>query len=281
MRTNPPRAVSADQERPAGPTDPEVTVLAVRTPAGRPVAAFASYSLHYVGGTGPHEVSADYFALFCDRFQQLAGADRQDPPFVAMLANGTSGNVNNVDFANPAGPRRPPYARMREVADRVAQAAHAAYQTIEWKDTVPLTAKLETLEVGVRHPTPDQAAWAKVTVAAKAASGLQREYAARVLQLSRWPDAVPLPLQAVRVGDLAVGGVPCEVFAETGLAFKQKCAFKPALIVSLNNGYYGYLPPPEQVDLGGYETWLGTNLLERTAADKILARLLEMTAALK
>ncbi len=46
--------------------------------------------------------------------------------------------------------------------------------------------------------------------------------------------------------------------------------FKPGLIVSLNNGYYGYLPTPEQHDLGGYETWLGTNRLEKRAATKIL-----------
>ena len=33
-----------------GPTDPEVSVLAVRTPDGKPIAVYASYSLHYVGG---------------------------------------------------------------------------------------------------------------------------------------------------------------------------------------------------------------------------------------
>ena len=32
---------------------------------------------------------------------------------------------------------------------------------------------------------------------------------------------------------------------------------------------YGYLPTPEQHALGGYETWLGTNLVEVDASTKI------------
>ncbi|MBA4063616.1 MAG: hypothetical protein C0501_07870 [Isosphaera sp.] len=283
VKMNPPRG-SPDLVKPAGPTDPEVSVLAVRRPDGRPVAVYASYSLHYVGGVRGADISADYFALFCDRLQQLLGADRQDPPFVAMLANGTSGNINNIDFTKK-GERSEPYQKMREVADRVAEAAHKAYRTIAWKDAAPLAAKLDELEVGVRHPTPDQLARAKVVLAEKpkpdAPASLERIYAERTLRLNDWPDKIPLPLQAVRVGDVAIGGVPCEVFVETGLAFKAKSPFKPSWVVSLNNGYYGYLPTPEHHDLGGYETWLGTNRLEKQASEKILARLLEMVAGLK
>ena len=44
---------------PAGPTDPTVSIIAVREPGARPIAVFASYSLHYVGGVGPAHISAD------------------------------------------------------------------------------------------------------------------------------------------------------------------------------------------------------------------------------
>ena len=38
-------------DRPAGPTDPDVTILAVRDAKNRkPLALFANYTLHYVGG---------------------------------------------------------------------------------------------------------------------------------------------------------------------------------------------------------------------------------------
>ena len=57
----------------------------------------ANYSLHYVGDVGPGHISADYFGVFADRIQQLLGADRQDPPFVGILCNGTSGDINNIN----------------------------------------------------------------------------------------------------------------------------------------------------------------------------------------
>ena len=62
-------------------------------------------------------------------------------------------------------------------------------------------------------------------------------------------------LQVLRIGDLGVVAIPCEVFAETGLAIKRRSPVKPTFIIELANGYNGYLPTPEQHALGGYETW--------------------------
>jgi len=52
-------------------------------------------------------------------------------------------------------------------------------------------------------------------------------------------------------------------------------------MVSLAHGYFGYLPSPRQHDLGGYETWMGTNVLERDASVKLLDKLIEMADELK
>ena len=43
--------------------------------------------------------------VFADRMQELLGADRLDPPFVGIMSNGTSGDVNNIDFREPLRPR--------------------------------------------------------------------------------------------------------------------------------------------------------------------------------
>ena len=48
------------------------------------------------------------------------------------------------------------------------------------------------------------------------------------------------------------------------------------MLIELANGYNGYLPTPEQHKLGGYETWLGTNRVEREASVKITAKALEL-----
>jgi hypothetical protein len=59
----------------------------------------------------------------------------------------------------------------------------------------------------------------------------------------------------MRIGDLAIATSPCETFTETGLAIKKASPMKQTFTISLANGYNGYLPPPEQHNLGGYETW--------------------------
>ena len=75
--------------------------------------------------------------------------------------------------------------------------------------------------------------------------------------------------------------MPNEMFCEIGLEFKNRSPLQPAFMVSLNHGYYGYLPTPPQHRLGGYETWLGTNRLEPQASTKLLDNLLEMAAEIK
>jgi len=42
-----------------------------------------------------------------------------------------------------------------------------------------------------------------------------------------------------------------------------------------------YLPTPEQHELGGYETWLGTSKMEVQASTKVTSALLAMFAELK
>ena len=44
---------------------------------------------------------------------------------------------------------------------------------------------------------------------------------------------------------------------EIGLEIKEKSPFERTFLIGLANGGYGYLPPPNQHKLGGYETWLG------------------------
>ncbi len=55
------------------------------------------------------------------------------------MSNGTSGDVNNINFREK-GETRPPYEKMREVADEVADAVYESHQQLEFRDWVPLAA---------------------------------------------------------------------------------------------------------------------------------------------
>ncbi|MFM8217569.1 MAG: hypothetical protein ACKOJF_01450, partial [Planctomycetaceae bacterium] len=116
VRMNPPAGSEALLE-PAGPVDPELSFLAVREAGGPPLALWASYSLHYVGGERRGDISADYYGVFCEELARLMASQtlpaepspvRPDaPPFVALLSNGTSGDVNNINFRQPRAAQGP------------------------------------------------------------------------------------------------------------------------------------------------------------------------------
>jgi neutral ceramidase len=270
---------------PAGPTDPEVPVVSVQSLDGRPIALLANYSLHYVGGTGSGEVSADYYGMFADRMQQFMGANNQNPAFVAIMSNGTSGDINNINWGGSKGASQPPYQQMRLVANTVAAEAFKVLQHIQYQDWVSLGAVQTEITLAVRRPAKEEVKRAKEIMAkAKGPVMETREeiFARETVLLNDFPKQVSVILQAFRLGDLAITAVPCEVFAETGLELKNASPFKPTFTISLANGYNGYLPTPAQHALGGYETWRArSSYLEVEAAPKIAATLSDLLTTLK
>ncbi len=288
VRMNPPRGKGL-LDRPAGPTDPEVCFLAVRTTEGRPIALLANYSLHYVGGIPAGGVSADYFGEFARQIERRSfpnGRTDALPPFVGILTNGTSGDINNINFTDPR-PASKPFERMRTVAGRVADRVFAALDDVQYTREVPLAMAQSELTLKVRKPTAAQVARAKEFLAEEDESKLPtraKPYAQWTLKLAEHPGEEAIILQAVRVGDVGITAIPCETFAEIGLSLKADNPLKPSFTIELANGHYGYLPTPRQHRLGGYETWLGTNMLEFEASDKIedrLRQLLQVVASAK
>ena len=104
----------------------------------------------------------------------------------------------------------------------------------------------------------------------------ERNYAGRVQRLAEGPDEITIRLQAMRIGELGIAAIPFEVFTEMGLEIKEKSPFKDAFTIELANGSHGDLPTPRQHELGGYETWMGTNKVQLDASERIMKTLLEL-----
>ncbi len=253
-----------------GPADDAVSVLSIQTRKGRPLALLANYSTHYAGAP---PLSADYFGVFARRI-----AEKIDAPdgFVAMMSNGTSGDANCCDFNRP----RREFDRFT-VGEDTAEAALRAYRRIEYHDWVPLVMKERRLTLGVRMPTADEVAEAKAYIDAhckdRKPKAIPEVYAWETVHLSRLPPTRELRLQVLRIGDLGIAAIPCEVYGSTGLRLKKQSPLAPTFVVSLANGCEGYIPPPDQHARGGYTTWRArSSCLEVQAEPKIVACLLEM-----
>ena len=266
---------------PAGPVDPEVSVLALQHADGRPLAVLASYGVHYIGGTAG-AVSSDYFGAFAEALQHRLKAERQDPPFVGLMFNGTSGDVNSADYSKRPTPQRP-YARIKEVGDNLAAEVERVYQSIDYRPWVPIEMVESRLELAVRRPSPERIAWAeKIWSGTQVRNNLDRRtiYARETLEVAKFPATVQLKIQAIRIGELGIAAVPCEVFARTGLEIKARSPLSRTFTIGLANGYYGYLPTPRDHALGGYETWLArSSYLEPQASERIRDEVLRLLAA--
>jgi len=207
-----------------------------------------------------------------------------DPPFVGIMSNGTCGDITAV-AAQAGSPPAPPYSLMRELAFELAGEVHRVARQITYRDDVRLAVRESDLELGVRKPDDARLAWARgLWAKAQGKQNLTRSeiHAREAILLSRFPGTVKIRLQTLSVGALAIAAVPCEVFAETGLAIKRADPLKPVFIIELANGYYGYLPTAQQHEWGGYETWPArSSFLQVHAEAKIRAEVLRLLRELR
>jgi len=276
---------------PSGPVDQDVAVLAVRSAGDkRPLGLLANYSLHYASGNPA--ISADYFGAFAAEIgMRLQAGDaryKDKPSFVGIMSNGTSGNINGVNFGAIASlPRPSPAENLQVVARTLADTAAAAYEGIKWQSVVTLDSEEVDLSLAVRKGSAEELAQAREWMNSIPKdkdgqwSNMKAIYARETVKLADYPDQVPVKIQMHRVNDLSIGAIPCEVFVEIGLHLKAVSPFARHFTVSLANGYNGYLPTPEHHAWGGYETWRArSSYLETQASPKIVERMEKMLSNL-
>ena len=283
--------------KPAGPIDPEICVIDVRTNRNKPLALIANYALHYVGGV-PKKVdengrevgmaSADYFGEFSRIMPYRLGGVNPPANFVAMMTNGASGDINNLVFTGSRAPRSP-FEQIRIVASKGADASWRAVRKIENYDTKPLIAtRQREVDLPYREPDEREISLAKDLLTRtrqerEAINSRTTSVATRVIEYAKpeHPRTEPVLIQAFRIGDQAIVSMPFEVLVEIGLEIKKKSPFEQTFLIELANGGYGYLPPPNQHKLGGYETWLGTSRFQPQSSEILIKHLLEMLQELK
>jgi len=268
---------SPDATGPAGPTDPDLSVISFQSRDGRPIALLANFSMHYYGSPS---VGADYFGLFSDRMKErLAPGDGapNQPPVVGVMSHGPSGDIWLRDYLKPA-PKEPPHD-ISSYTDALVNIAHEAYKTIQYRNDVTLAMAQTDLPLKFRLPDKQRLEWARGIVDAMEGGSPKNttEVYAREAIFLHEQQGTSLILQALRIGDIGITAIPNEVYALTSLKLKAYSPLQPTVNIELANGSEGYIPPPEQHPLGGYNTWPARSAsLEVNAEPKIVETVVRM-----
>ena len=261
-----------DRVRPMGEIDPELAMMYVEGVDGTPISVVASFSLHYVGTGGVGQVSADYFGQFFNLMRHYLGGN-----CVPILWNAASGQINNNDYSGERIWQDRGHTRARRMANVLAGHVLTEIQLMDLDEKLALEAVTGTLEFSRKVITETDLDIAEQILA----GGYEYEegpfswvvgqpvpkdrvdvYARQCQRLAVLPEQMTAPVQAIRLGDAAILALPGEIFVESGLRIKAQTSASPLMLVSLANGYIGYVCTDEALTQeGGYETWAGLSSL--------------------
>ncbi|MBM4048725.1 MAG: hypothetical protein FJ279_26780 [Planctomycetes bacterium] len=251
---------------PQGTVAAYVDVLRVERLDGEAMAVLFSHAAHPVvlGGSNLL-VTADYPGYAMAVVKQVLGGN-----VVAMFAQACCGNIN----AHPrVGGTYADAKRLGTILGAATVKAAALIQTQTTAD-VPLGMADETVQLPLQPPLPLDEARKQVEAAEQKIKDLfaqpnphphpgqlklaqgTLEWARDMLKLSEEgdkPRTQPFEIQVFRIGDVAVVGLPGEVFVEYQLHLDQHAPFKQTLVLGHTNGCIGYVPTADAFPQGGYE----------------------------
>lgn len=257
----------------SGPEDPELSLIVFRSTTGKPLAVLANFSMHYFGDS---DISADYFGLFCNGFQQQVEKQHPESEFVAVMSHGCSGDIWRRDYRTWQGKDD---ATIQGFADGLLQKASDLMASIEYQSDIQLSMEEVRLPMKYRVPDAQKLQWAEQVLEKMETENPTQKfevYAREQTYLHKLQEA-EVVVQAIRLGNIGIVTTPCETYALTGLKFKKQSPFKNQMVIELANGALGYIPPPEQHVLGGYNTWPARSAgLQVTAEPQIVATGLSM-----
>jgi neutral ceramidase len=237
--------------KPAGPVDPDVSVLYAENNEGKAISTYVNLAMHLddVGGT---EVSADLPYTLSNILGKIKGTD-----MVTAFLQGCSGNVNhiNVKSATPQNGHK----EAERLGTILAGEVLKTYTRLSLVNVDNISVKSEVIPLQLAAISKEDLPWAR-QVAAKygppnAAPFLDFVKAFKTLEIdSRNGKPIEAEIQVFALGDsLAIVSFPAEVFTEIGMYIKGRSPYAHTIITELTNGSYGYMPDRKAYMEGNYE----------------------------
>ncbi|HOR01126.1 MAG TPA: AAC(3) family N-acetyltransferase [Anaerolineae bacterium] len=228
-----------------GPIDPDLTVIRVESLDGNVLAAISNLGCHASVALMSPSLSGDYPGEAMLALERALGE-----PSIALCTIGSAADIDPTLEMPFWGPRND--ANATRLGRILAAQVLECLERVQVVDEVVVGAARVPVDLAVRDD------WVRMLEAEQerlgqefASAQVASPVVARLLQQR----IIHTEVQALRLNDLVLVGLPGEVFTSTGLKLKGLMAAQTA-IVQLANDYVGYILTPEAEREGGYETGL-------------------------
>lgn len=251
-----------------GPVDPEVSVLAARSPSGELLGALVNFACHPTHHGPDGALSAGWPGVLVNEMRS-----RGCP--MTLFLQGAAGNMHT---ANPAadGADDP----MEKVGADVAATAAAALGQAEFTDDVQLDSRSKIIDLPLREPTDAEVKRTVFGAQPFVDPAIYDRAAPELIERYRRSPVLPTKVQVLCLNDIALAAAPAEWFVEFALRIKEAVRPRRAVVVGYANGMVGYVPTREAFARGGYETTFGpVSWLAPEAGDLIADAIIELARA--
>jgi len=229
--------------RPTGPFDPQLPVFGFKRHTGGYEAVWFNHSTHAIGTIRPGVRSPTFYGLAAQALEKELGG-------TVTFISGAFGSTHNLTLD------------CREMTHRMSAAVRDALDRAEPRALRSARSIKREYPIRVRHFDEMREDHA-VSKYCKKYMGGDPSYCIEVFRKMRKELAASQGktrktwLQAMRVGDVAIVGVPGELFTSLGLEIKRRSPFRYTYVAGAANDYIGYIPDERAYELGGYQVWTG------------------------
>jgi hypothetical protein len=240
-----------------GPVDPELGVICFATESLRMVALLLHFTCHPCHGYPHRFVIGDWPGVWCENMQQVYGHG-----VVPLVINGCCGNIHHRNHLDPH--QVDDYRQMGQI---LTETSHEVLKGMTYRDDVQLDWRSKVIPIPLREPAPAEIESARAMLAQYPGPRWTDESHTRVdwdwyfavalmdhVDLRKRKPTFDCQIQAFRIGDAAIVGIPGEPFVEGQLQIKLESPAYPTYVAHHCNVLTGYIPTRRAFEGGGYES---------------------------
>ena len=240
-------------QKPWGPYNPNMTVLAFRDQTGKPVANMVHYGCHNTAAGPNTEITRDWSGLMVDALAERSGA-------ITAFFNGPEGDVGpRLSNGRTTGD----LSYVKELGEIAARDVLAVYDTITEYKAVDLKVHAKEIRIPMRaRLTKDEAQLLYEQNKDGKTSGDRVRTRRALAVLDAIEKGVPekkedvITQRVLALGDQVIVSFPFELFSEIGLRIDAAFPDKHVMSLALTDGGRGYFATEDALAYRSYEVAL-------------------------